>query len=87
MADNKDIQKLKEAFNTMDLDGTGDIVADELKKALKDANFNYSDEVIEKIINEVDYHGDRIINYSEFLSATISVKEILTEEKALVIFK
>jgi hypothetical protein len=48
---------------------------------------NFNEEEIEAIINEVDYGGDKIINYSEFLSATISVKEILTEEKLLAIFK
>jgi Ca2+-binding EF-hand superfamily protein len=31
MAENKDINNLKEAFIAMDLDGTGDIKADELK--------------------------------------------------------
>lgn len=71
----------------MDLDGTGDIQANELKIALKSANINFNDDDIEQIINEVDYGGDKIINYSEFLSATISVKEILTEEKLLAIFK
>jgi Ca2+-binding EF-hand superfamily protein len=35
----------------------------------------------------VDYHGDRMINYSEFLSATIQVKSILTDEKLKSIFK
>lgn len=74
MADNKDIEKLREAFIAMDLDATGDIQADELKIALKNANFNFSDEEIDSIINEVDYGGDRIINYTEFLAATISVK-------------
>lgn len=87
MADNKDIEKLREAFIAMDLDSTGDIQANELKIALMKADFMCSDEDIEQIINEVDYGGDKIINYSEFLSATISVKEILTEEKLLAIFK
>ena len=48
---------------------------------------NFNDDEIESIINEVDYHGDRRINYCEFLSATISVKKILTSEKLLAIFK
>jgi Ca2+-binding EF-hand superfamily protein len=63
----------------MDLDSTGDIRADELKLALRHANLNFNDEDIDKIIQEVDYGGNKIINYTEFLSATISVKEILTE--------
>jgi hypothetical protein len=71
----------------MDLDSTGDIRADELKLALKSANFNTNDEEIEAIIKEVDYDGDRIINYTEFLSSTICVKEILTEQRLMAIFR
>ncbi len=87
MADNKDIIYLREMFMSMDKDKTGDITANELKEALHDAHIKIDDSELEKIINEVDYHGDRIINYSEFLSATIQVKNILTDEKLHAIFK
>lgn len=87
MADNKDIEKLREAFIAMDLDSTGDIRANELKLALNRANISFKDDDIDRIIDEVDYGGDKIINYTEFLSATIRVKEILTEEKLMAIFK
>ena len=46
---------------------------------MRNANIYCEDDEIDKIIEEVDYGGDKIINYTEFLSATISVKEILTE--------
>jgi len=42
---------------------------------------------IDKIIKEVDYHGNGKINYSEFLAATISVQSFLTEEKLWMLFK
>lgn len=71
----------------MDKDQTGDITAAELKEALNEAHVKIDDIELEKIISEVDYHGDKLINYSEFLSATISVKRILTEEKLHAIFK
>lgn len=87
MADNKDIMQLREMFMSMDKDKTGDITANELKEALAEAHIKIDDSELEKIINEVDYHGDRIINYSEFLSATIQVKSILTDEKLHAIFK
>lgn len=38
-------------------------------------------------MRELDEGGDKKINYSEFLAATISVKKILTEEKLMAIFK
>jgi Ca2+-binding EF-hand superfamily protein len=38
-------------------------------------------------MSEMNDHGEKKINYSEFLAATISVKKILTDEKLLAIFK
>ncbi len=87
MADNKDIIYLREMFMRMDKDKTGDITGNELKEALHDAHIKIDDSELDMIINEVDYHGDKIINYSEFLSATIQVKSILTDEKLHAIFK
>jgi len=87
MADNKDIEYLREMFMRMDKDQTGDITAIELKDALNEAQIKIDDSELEQIINNVDYHGDRMINYSEFLSATIQVKSILTDEKLKSIFK
>lgn len=87
MADNKDIEHLRDMFMKMDTDTTGYISAKELRTALNDANIKIDDQELEKIICEVDYHGNNRINYSEFLAATISVKKILTDEKLLAIFK
>jgi calcium-dependent protein kinase len=86
MADYKDIEQLRNMFMKMDKDNTGDITANELKEALNEAHIKIDDTELEKIVNEVDYHGDKMINYSEFLSATISVKKILTFEKLHAIF-
>jgi Ca2+-binding EF-hand superfamily protein len=57
-----------------------------LREALNEAMIKIDDTELDKIVNEVDYHGDRMINYSEFLSATIQVKNILTDEKLLAIY-
>lgn len=70
----------------MDKDQTGDITVNELREALNEAMIKIDDTELDKIVNEVDYHGDRMINYSEFLSATIQVKNILTDEKLLAIY-
>lgn len=34
----------------------------------------------------MDYKGDRLINYSEFLSAAVSVNELLTKDRLSAIF-
>jgi|LauGreDrversion4_2_1035121.scaffolds.fasta_scaffold105203_1 Ca2+-binding EF-hand superfamily protein len=72
MADYKEIEHLREMFMRMDKDQTGDITAAELREALNEAQVKISDDIeLERIVSEVDYRGDRLINYSEFLSATI----------------
>jgi Ca2+-binding EF-hand superfamily protein len=59
----------------------------ELKSALKHDHFMINADEINAIVEEVDFHGTHHrINYSEFLAATIKVKDILTDNKLLAIF-
>jgi len=55
------------------------INADELKQAIKKSQINIPDAEIDRIINEVDYHGNNKINYTEFIIATMDVKQFLDE--------
>lgn len=71
MTNFKEIEQLRDMFMRMDKDQTGDITVNELREALNEAQIKIDESELEKIVNEVDYHGDRLINYSEFLSATI----------------
>ena len=88
MLDTKEIESLREIFLNIDTDGTGYISAQELKKALSESGFNLPEKEIEQIVDEVDYKGlNKKINYSEFLAASIRVKEFLTDEKLLAIFR
>jgi len=41
---------------------------------------------VEKIIDEVDYFGNKKINYTEFLVATLDVKSFLDDNKLQAIF-
>ena len=54
---------------------------------MKDMNIGVADGEIDKIIREIDYVGNGKINYTEFLSATLSVEESLTEEMLWRLFK
>jgi Ca2+-binding EF-hand superfamily protein len=40
-----------------------------------------------KVMDELDFQGNRRLNYSEFLAATINVHEFLTEERLEAVFK
>lgn len=42
---------------------------------------------IKSIMENVDYKGNGTINYTDFLSATVSVESVLTNEKLLALFK
>ena len=62
------------------------INAEELKEAIIRSNVNIPAEEVEKIIDEVDYFGNKKINYSEFLVATLDVKSFLDESKLKALF-
>ena len=63
------------------------ILASELAECLKKKQLSMSSKEIQEMIQEVDYHGNGKINYSEFLSATINVRTFMTEQKMQAIFQ
>ena len=63
------------------------INANELKQAiLTNKDVNLFDTEIDNIINEVDYFGNKKINYTEFLVATLDVKQFLDDNKLKAMF-
>ena len=74
-------------FQRIDRDGSGLINANELAQAMKELNIGVADGEIDKIIREIDYVGNGKINYTEFLSATLSIQETLSEEMLWRLFK
>ena len=62
------------------------ITSAELKQAIKKSQINIPDTEIDRIINEVDYHGNNKINYTEFIIATMDVKSFLDESNLEAIF-
>ena len=63
------------------------IQATELQNILIQRRMSASDSEIQDIIRQMDYHGNQMINYSEFLAATIDVKFFLTDSKLKAIFQ
>lgn len=86
MADQKQVEYLMEQFRAIDEDQTGLITRDELFKALKSSDLQIDNDQIESIIDEVDYFGNKRINYSEFLMATLDVRSFLNDNKLRAIF-
>ena len=47
----------------------------------------YEDAEIKKIIEEMDYYGNGMINYTEFIAAVLSVEQVLNDEQIWSLFK
>lgn len=87
MLPTKEVEGLKKQFVQIDTDHSGCIDAEELATAMKqNPSIKVPDEEIDRIISEVDFAGNGRINYSEFLAATIRVKEVLSEARLFTLF-
>ena len=78
---------LRSQFKQLDLDGSGCVNAKELETAIKNVcsssanpELQFDDAAISSMIKEIDYVGNNMINYSEFLLATLSFNDQLTDE-------
>ena len=80
------IQLLKEEFEKIDTDSSGFIEVSELRQAINNADLTMTAEEIDKIISELDFAENKRINYSEFLAATINVKDYLDDARLEAIF-
>ena len=81
------IGELRRIFHSLDTLRTGYITYEELEDALQRAGIEAASTEIKQIIENIDYHGDGQISYSEFLVATVKSKKLLTEETLWNAFK
>jgi len=80
-----DIKELKEIFMNLDKNKDGTLTLEEIKEGieqLKDSNIN-----AEEIFKSIDTDASGVINYTEFLAATIDKKVYLKEERLYEAFK
>ena len=54
---------------------------------MKQSNIDIPDSEIDRIIDEVDYFGNKKINYTEFLVATLDVKQFMDENMMQALFQ
>ena len=59
----------------------------ELTEVLTQKGIRMDVNQLNNMVSELDYYGNRQINYSEFLSATINIRHYLTEQKLQAIFQ
>ena len=87
LSNDKELLKLKKAFDVIDKDNSGEIEYEEIPKIFEELNIKMTDEELKAIFNSLDFHCDGKINYSEFLAGTISSLKIFKEDKLLSAFK
>ena len=67
------VHKLKREFEKMDKDQSGFISLEELDKAVLSSNCSLTKDELSKIIDQIDFHGNKKINYTEFIAASINL--------------
>lgn len=73
----KETHKIAEIFHRLDKDQTGYISVEELANSLKKSDPDLTYEDAQAVVNELDFASNGKINYSEFLSACIDLKEVM----------
>lgn len=82
-----DLEKLREQFEVLDENNTGQVDAAELSNALQKANLEIPEKQINAIIKEIDAADNNMINYSEFIAATLTTRSLLNESRLMMLFK
>lgn len=72
-----EIIALRKVFEEFDTQNTGTITLDEFQKALSSSD--YSEEEIKAIFRKVDVNQTDVINYTEFLAATLETQGAIEE--------
>ena len=84
ISSDKELSKLRTAFNEIDIHRTGVIEIDEIEKLFKIKNRK---ENVSKIYDSLDFHNDKKIKYSEFIASTINSLEYVNEDRLLSAFR
>jgi calcium-dependent protein kinase len=74
------IKGLRETFEALDVNGDGLLTMDELQAGISNANLQLSGHDLAAIMEGVDSDGSGLIDYTEFLAATLDRKSYLQED-------
>ena len=83
-------EEMMELFRALDTDNSGSLSAAELKAGftlLFGNEVNDIDAEVERIMKQVDLDGSGVIEYSEFVSATLNRQQLLSKERLEMAFK
>lgn len=78
------IEEYQDAFHLFDRDGNGKVSSDELGPLMRSLGSNPQDDHLQELINEVDYDGDGVLNFLEFIDLMVSDKQEIEEDLELI---
>jgi len=78
--DESAIKKLRETFVELDRNGDGKLTSQEMKEGIQKAGLKEIPPDLQQIMEDVDSDGSGVIDYTEFLAATLDRKEYLKED-------
>merc|ERR1712159_384179 len=70
----KQIRSLRETFVALDADGDGQLTVAEMKDGLMNGGLKDLPVDLNQIMEEADTNGDGVVDYTEFLAATLNKK-------------
>ncbi|CAI5508220.1 unnamed protein product [Closterium sp. Naga37s-1] len=82
----EEISGLKQTFEMMDTDRSGTITFEELKAGLQRIGANMQDSEVQELMDAADFDGNGMIDYGEFLAATMHLNKIEREETLFAAF-
>merc|ERR550537_1250937 len=83
----KQIKDLRETFMQLDHNGDGLLTASEMKEGLSKAGLKEIPADLQQILEEVDSDGSGVIDYTEFLAATLDKKVYMAEDTCWAAFR
>lgn len=88
MMSGQEIKELREAFIVLDIDGDGQLTQEELKRGFGNITISTCLE-LEDVLKSCDIDMNGMIDYSEFITATLDWQQHLSQdvlEKAFIVF-
>lgn len=86
MSENQ-IKALRDTFTSLDANGDGLLTSGELKEGLVKAGFEEIPFDLQQIMDEVDSDGSGVIDYTEFLAATLDRRMYIQEDVCWAAFR
>lgn len=75
----EEIEGLKQMFISIDTDKSGTITVDELRQGLKEKGELLPDTDLQKLMSNMDVDGNGVIDYEEFVAATMNLYKLENE--------